>query len=89
MNLPVTLAELAAGTATILMLGRRLGSGFGPPPPPMDFHAPLRAEDLESCPACGADSVRFAYEEEVDATGDGVEVVRCSECGWKQPLLPL
>jgi hypothetical protein len=88
-DLSNALAGFAAAAAAsvvlhqgVLRLATRpdLRSAASPPPLPLE---------ADACPACGADAVRFGYEEEVDAQLQDVEIVRCPDCGWKQVLPPL
>jgi hypothetical protein len=90
MDLASTLAGLAAaGIASVVLhhgvLRRGARSdGWGEAVAP-----PLLPQEADACPACGADAVRFGYEEEVDARFQDIEIVRCPDCGWKQVLSPL
>lgn len=87
MGLTTTLMGVAAGAAVVNAIARRRVDE-AMEPLRMPAHA-LPADELETCPACGTDAASFAFEEEVDAAGSGIEVVRCPWCGWKDRLAPL
>jgi len=91
MSVGGTLAGLAAGAA----LARRLTRTHHAEPRAARWtdlpSRPLEPseQDPEACPGCGADAMTLGYEEEVDFSGRGVDVLCCFRCGWKRALPPL